>query len=137
MFPPSPSCRSVDGSLLLKLTDEQLKRDLGMLPLGHRAALLKAIERLHEGAKELEKSMRGPLPMAGRVSRRWPVRSLSSRWPGKFDIRLACPLQAGHHHLADDPRMPASASPGVVPAEPYLGPALGKVRDRCLASLLL
>lgn len=34
---------SVDGALLLKLDDERMRKGLGILPLGHREALLKWI----------------------------------------------------------------------------------------------
>jgi hypothetical protein len=37
------SC-SVDGALLVELTDEQLKKDLGILPLGHRQTLMNKIK---------------------------------------------------------------------------------------------
>ncbi|GAX73673.1 hypothetical protein CEUSTIGMA_g1124.t1 [Chlamydomonas eustigma] len=83
----------VDGTLLLKLTDAQLKRELGILPLGHRVALLEAVDRLKEGA---------PSPL-------------------DQDVRKASPDRGS-------PRvMPALASPNLIPPEPYLGPASGKM----------
>jgi len=44
----------VDGHLLLRLTDNQLKKDLGMLPLGHRTVLLEAIAKLKDEAPSIE-----------------------------------------------------------------------------------
>ena len=44
----------MDGPLLLRLTDDQLKKDLGILPLGHRSALLQAVAKLKEIAPPLE-----------------------------------------------------------------------------------
>ena len=32
----------------MALTDEQMKKELGVLPLGHRAALLRAVKQLAE-----------------------------------------------------------------------------------------
>eukprot|EP00955_Chlamydomonas_euryale_P014610 156905-Chlamydomonas_euryale.AAC.3 len=49
----APPC-SVDGPGLLALRDGQLKRDLGVLPLGHRNAILKAVKELVDGAPPLE-----------------------------------------------------------------------------------
>ena len=55
---------SVDGHLLLRLTDDQLKRDLGMLPLGHRTVLLEAISKLKEEAPPVEG---GQIAASGKV----------------------------------------------------------------------
>lgn len=36
----------VDGRMLLMLSDDQMKAELGIGPMGHRVALLRAIENL-------------------------------------------------------------------------------------------
>ena len=48
------SHNSVDGEVLVAMTDDQLKKDLGVLPLGHRTALLKAIKQLVEAAPPMD-----------------------------------------------------------------------------------
>lgn len=48
------SHNSVEGELLVAMTDEHLKKDLGILPLGHRTALLKAIKQLVEAAPPMD-----------------------------------------------------------------------------------
>lgn len=51
---------SVDGALLLRLTDAQLKKELGILPLGHREGLLEAVRELAAGMAELDQVGRCP-----------------------------------------------------------------------------
>ncbi len=50
---------SVDGTLLLSLGEAELARDLRILPLGHRRALLGAIAELREAAEASEKERAG------------------------------------------------------------------------------
>ncbi len=45
---------SVDGTLLLSLGEAELARDLRILPLGHRRALLGAVAELKEHALAME-----------------------------------------------------------------------------------
>ena len=48
------SHNSVDGEVLVAMTDEQLKKDLGVLPLGHRTALIKAVKQLVDAAPQMD-----------------------------------------------------------------------------------
>lgn len=88
---------SIDGPLLMELTDEQMRKGLNILPLGHRETLKKKIQEL----RQLSDAM---------------GEDASTKRKGKPE---ASPHQ---------PRMPASASPNVIPAAGgYLGPAQGKM----------
>jgi hypothetical protein len=86
---------SVDGVLLIALTDEQYKSDLGILPLGHRTALIRAVKELQELA-------------------------------GQGLEGMAAAGSPGPSRVGEALRQPSSASPHLIPPEPYLGPALGK-----------
>ncbi|GFR41127.1 hypothetical protein Agub_g1775 [Astrephomene gubernaculifera] len=106
---------SVDGTLLLALGEPELARELRILPLGHRRALLGAIAELHEAAEaaEKERAERGLPPGV-------PVQRARTEAERVAELRRRAALQEG-------PRRPAGAGAGVIPPEPYLGPALGKM----------
>jgi hypothetical protein len=62
---------ALTGALLLKLTDEQLRADLGVGPLGHREAILRAVVDLHragEAAGDAVVGVGAPAPAARRPS---------------------------------------------------------------------
>ena len=116
---------SVDGPLLLRLTDDQLKKDLGILPLGHRSALLQAVTKLKEVAPPLEGgAVTGKVGVGGTdLCVLWPT------WVGVGDtpphssaLGPLPPLQAVHRK-GDEPRQPASASAHIIPPDAHLGPA--------------
>ncbi|KXZ56548.1 hypothetical protein GPECTOR_1g492 [Gonium pectorale] len=105
---------SVDGTLLLSLGEPELARDLRILPLGHRRALLGAIAELREAveAGEKDRAERG-LPPAAAVQAKTEAERLAQ-------LRQ----QAGQGEAM---RRPSSAGARVIPPEPYLGPAKGKM----------
>lgn len=98
----------------MRLTDEKMKVELGIGPMGHRAALLDAVSALADefagqqaGGDGTDGGYGGSRPRSAAPGRARPMSAV----PGK-------PM---------GPRRPASASPQVIPPDPYLGPALGKV----------
>ncbi|GLI69193.1 hypothetical protein VaNZ11_013762 [Volvox africanus] len=101
----------VDGGLLLSLGDAELSRDLRILPLGHRRALLAAIAQLREAAEAMEKNREGA-PGAG-------------AGPKSEAARLADLRQRAGEQEVD--RRPSSITARLIPPEPFLGPAAGKV----------
>ncbi|EFJ39973.1 hypothetical protein VOLCADRAFT_108397 [Volvox carteri f. nagariensis] len=105
----------VDGGLLLSLGDEELARDLRILPLGHRRALLAAIAQLREAAEALEQQRGGADGAAGAGGR---PKSEAERLA---DLRRRAAEQQG------GVRRPSSAGARLIPPEPFLGPAAGKI----------
>jgi hypothetical protein len=136
----------IDGRLLLTLDDKLLKAELGIGPLGHRAAILSAIRALvaadgglaalalaggSPSAAALHRPPSVPADMMlgdGSLRRRsnvqqQGVRSSSARRPDRSGCGNVYTSFAG-----PSPRRPASAGrPGIIPPDPYLGPASGKV----------
>ena len=115
---------SVDGPLLLRLTDDQLKKDLGILPLGHRSALLQAVAKLKEVAPPLEGgAVTGKVGGEGGTCVLWPTRGgEGDTLPHSSALGPSPPLQAVHRK-GDEPRQPASASAHIIPPDAHLGPA--------------
>ncbi|GAX78078.1 hypothetical protein CEUSTIGMA_g5520.t1 [Chlamydomonas eustigma] len=111
----------VDGPLLLMLDDSTLKGELGIGPLGHRVMLLQAISALPQGGSSSSSPNgkgqpgRSPSPMRSGAGSR-PSSAVPRRHPGS--TRAAS---------QERPRRPASASPQIIPPDPYLGPASGKM----------
>ncbi|GLC44316.1 hypothetical protein PLESTB_000482800 [Pleodorina starrii] len=102
---------SVDGRLLLSLGEAELARDLRILPLGHRRALLAAIAQLREAAAAMgQQQQHGSSAGAGAKGEAARVAELRRR---------AAEQGAG--------RRPSSAGARVIPPEPFLGPAAGKM----------
>ncbi|KAG2435433.1 hypothetical protein HYH02_011933 [Chlamydomonas schloesseri] len=118
----------VDGRLLLRVKDAQLKTDLGIGPMGHRAAILDAASQLVRNYEEAAAAREagdddggrheygGRSGGGGSAPRPRPASAL----PGGAGALTAPPPPPG------GPRRPASASRSVIPPDPYLGPALGK-----------
>lgn len=111
---------SVDGRLLLRLTDAQLKSDMGIGPMGHRAAILDAASQL---VKQYEEGQRDRMRAGdyddgeeggGRSGSPQRMRPSSAVTPPSGALSR------------DVPRRPASASRSVIPPDPFLGPAQGK-----------
>ncbi|KAG2423137.1 hypothetical protein HXX76_015522 [Chlamydomonas incerta] len=119
----------VDGRMLLRLKDAQLKSELGIGPMGHRLAVLEAAAQLvrnyeeaaaaREAGSEDGDGEGGRHEYGGRGGSA-PRHRPASALPGGAGALTAPPPPPG------GPRRPASASRSVIPPDPYLGPALGK-----------
>jgi hypothetical protein len=97
----------VDGRILLMISDMQLKKELGIGPMGHRVLLLHSIEGLSNAHED----------QSARSAGHKVVRPSSAR-----------PMPPGANRPTSEyPRRPASASRAVIPPDQYLGPAAGKV----------
>ncbi|KAG2490066.1 hypothetical protein HYH03_011531 [Edaphochlamys debaryana] len=108
----------VDGRLLLRLTDSQLKSELAIGPLGHRQALLEAAATVVKNYEEAAAEKDGDEGGEGRTDAPARRRPFSAAAGGGGALTASPP---------GGPRRPASASRSVIPPDNYLGPALGKV----------
>jgi len=106
----------IDGRLLLTLDDTQLKAELGIPPLGHRRAILDAIETLASGGRG-----------GDRGSQRDEDQAPTQRQRASSARRSGSRPSSSRPAPQEYPRRPASASPAVIPPDAYLGPALGKI----------
>ncbi|MEW5305010.1 MAG: hypothetical protein WDW36_007581 [Sanguina aurantia] len=115
----------IDGRLLVTLTDAQLKLELGIGPMGHRAMILGTLADLADddvtgggdsgdGGEGGRSGGRGNSGSGG-ASRRSP--SVGRR-------SMSRPASALPREQS--PRRPASASRAVIPPDSFLGPASGK-----------
>ena len=114
----------VDGYVLFTLDDALLKQEIGIGPLGHRVALLRAIDALcDDGGGDDRSSPLGGGRQGGGNGR------FSSPARGGGRPSSAAPQQqpVGRSPPQEYPRRPASASTAVIPPDRYLGPAAGKV----------
>eukprot|EP00879_Flechtneria_rotunda_P019417 GHRR01020394.1.p1 GENE.GHRR01020394.1~~GHRR01020394.1.p1 ORF type:complete len:687 (+),score=270.03 GHRR01020394.1:161-2221(+) len=75
----------IDGRLLLKLTDELLKTELGIGPLGHRMLLLEAVQ----AAKAADLALVADAAATGVPPEQWLASSSSSRSNGGRDMSIA------------------------------------------------
>lgn len=138
-----PTCRRkflhncIDGRLLLRLSDQQLKAEIGIGPMGHRVTLMEAIEQLAGAAAGASGSVSPEhYPYGANRGSRSPSASPERHGNGGHamawdtPVRPQRPLSAApptRASPAEAPRRPASASPNVLPPDAFLGPALGKV----------
>lgn len=141
--------RSINGRMLLELTDEQMKKGLHILPLGHRQTLHKKI-KVRAGppgtlppapSAHTRASQRTASPMRGPhyalVHARTCAASCTYPHPPTHPRTLQELKQLTEgmgednstkqrRHAGDGrhpPRMPASASPNIIPPDSFLGPA--------------
>ncbi|EFJ45183.1 hypothetical protein VOLCADRAFT_118480 [Volvox carteri f. nagariensis] len=111
----------IDGRLLLRLNDAQLKTELGIGPMGHRAAILDAAANLIKNYKEAQHDRIA----AGEIGAEDDDDAVAdaaagSRQDGQRSSTAPRPRPASA-------RRPASASRSVIPPDPFLGPAMGKI----------
>ncbi|PNW87853.1 hypothetical protein CHLRE_01g004550v5 [Chlamydomonas reinhardtii] len=117
----------VDGRMLLRIKDAQLKSELSIGPMGHRAAVLEAAAQLVRNYEEAAAAREaggddgeGGRHEYGARGGSAPRHRPASALPGGAGALTAPPPPPG------GPRRPASASRSVIPPDPYLGPAQGK-----------
>ncbi|KXZ42945.1 hypothetical protein GPECTOR_110g238 [Gonium pectorale] len=130
----------IDGRMLVRLTDAQLKAELGIGPMGHRVAILDAAATVVKSYNEAQRDRpdaddgaAGPAPGAepSRQEYRPPAARAGSAPRPRARPASAMPggtgaLSASPPRVPSGPRRPASASRSLMPPDAYLGPAKGK-----------
>ncbi|GLC56411.1 hypothetical protein PLESTB_001102000 [Pleodorina starrii] len=118
----------IDGRLLLRLNDAQLKSDLGIGPMGHRCAILDAAANLIKNYKEAQRdrAAAGDDDDGTADGRHEFQRSTTAPRARPASARPGALSTAPPPPPGGAARRPASASRSVIPPDPFLGPAMGK-----------
>jgi hypothetical protein len=129
--------RSVDGALLISLTDDQMRTALGILPLGHREALRNkvkvgpGVECSHVDVTDQRyQRVQSQVHRCCTYATLMLVNNTAAFLYGLQELKdmVEAAGQDNSMHrkgpgAREHPRGPASASPNVIPPDSHLGPA--------------